>query len=64
MALYTFGFRCKQANIGSTVLSPVSTTPLKNLSAVLLTPVNSFLVVSLTPAINFRLLTKIDHRCH
>ncbi len=40
-----FFFRCRQANIGSTVLSPVSTTPVKNLSAVSLTPVNSFSAV-------------------
>ncbi len=39
--------RCKQANIGSIVLSLVSLTPVNNLSAVSLTPVNSFSVVSL-----------------
>ena len=47
-------FRCRQANIGRNVLSPVSTTPPINLSVVSLTPLNSFSAVSLTPVINFR----------
>ncbi len=42
-------FRCRQVDIGSTVLSPVS-----------LTPVNSFSVVSLTPVMNFRILVISD----
>ncbi len=42
------------ANIGRTVLSPVSTTPPINLSAVSLIPLNSFSAVSLTPVINFK----------
>ncbi len=48
-----FIFRCKQANIGRTVLLPVLLTPAKNLSAVSLTPANSFSAESLTPVINF-----------
>ncbi len=63
-ALYTlrmkfclfFIFRCKQANIGRTLWSPVSLKPPKNLSPVSLTPLNNFSAVLLTPAINFRLL--------
>jgi hypothetical protein len=46
-------FRCRQANIGRTLLSLVSLTPPKNLSVVSLTPVNNFSAVSLTPVINF-----------
>ncbi len=57
-----FIIRCRQANIGMTVYSPVSLTTLKNLSAVSLTPVNSFLAVSLTPAINFRLFSCCHQR--
>jgi hypothetical protein len=53
--LLIFIFRHRQANIGRTVLSPVSTALVKNLSAVSLTPANSFLAVSLTLPINFRL---------
>jgi hypothetical protein len=48
-----FILRCRQANIGRTLSSPVSLTPPKNLSAVSLTPVNNISAVSLTPAINF-----------
>ncbi len=44
--LLIFHFRCRQANIGRTVLLAVSLTPAKNLSAVSLTPLNCFLVIS------------------
>jgi hypothetical protein len=47
-------FASKQAGIVSTVLSPVSLTPAKNLSAVSLTPLNNFSSLTLTPGKNFR----------